>query len=171
VDLIKNRLALLAYALAAVVIALDQALKYWVLNVFGLPNRPPTEVVGPFWLSMVWNKGVSFGVFNFDSGAARWPLTIFAVGIAGALAWWARKLEKPILAVAIGLIIGGALGNAIDRVRIGAVADFLDFSRLWFPWIFNVADSAITVGAVLLIWDLFVPEARAWLTALARPRR
>src|SRR5262249_37530826 len=155
------RLALLAYALAAAVIALDQALKYWVLDVFALPERASTEVLGPFWLSMVWNKGVSFGVLNFDSGAARWPLTVFALVIAAALAWWARRLDKPLLAAAIGLIMGGAVGNAIDRIRIGAVADFLDFSRLWFPWIFNVADAAITVGAVLLIWDLLLPEARS----------
>ena len=165
------RLALVAYALAAVVVALDQALKYWILNVFELPDRISAEVLGPFRLSMVWNKGVSFGVLNFDSGAARWPLTVFAFVIAGALAWWARRLEKPILAVAIGLIMGGAVGNAIDRIRLGAVADFLDFHELWFPWVFNIADSAITVGAVLLIWDLLLPEARSWLSALARPRR
>ncbi len=167
----KSRLALLAYALAGIVVVLDQALKYWVLNVFGLPERPPTEVIGPFWLSMVWNKGVSFGVLNLESDAARWPLVIFACGVAGALVWWARRLDKPILAVSVGLIIGGALGNAIDRIRLGAVADFLDFSRLDFPWIFNVADSAITVGAVLLVADLLLPEARNWLTALARSRR
>ena len=67
-----------------------------------------------------------------------------------------RKVERPILAVAVGLIMGGAVGNVIDRLRFGWVADFLDFSRLWFPWVFNIADSAITVGAVLLIWDLFL---------------
>jgi signal peptidase II len=166
-----KRLAFIAYALAAVVVALDQAVKYWVLDVFALPGRPPTPVIGPFWLSMVQNRGVSFGVLNFDSGVARWPLTVFAFAVAGALAWWVRRAEKPILAVAIGLIMGGAVGNAIDRIRIGWVADFLDFSRLGFPWVFNVADSAVTVGAVLLVADLLLPEARSWLTALARPRR
>jgi signal peptidase II len=156
------RLAVLAYALAASVIALDQAVKYWVLQVFGLPDRPPTEVIGPFWLSMVWNKGVSFGVLNIEAGWTRWVLTAFALAVAAGLAVWARRLEKPLLAIAVGLIMGGAVGNAIDRLRFGAVADFLDFSRLAFPWIFNVADSAITIGSVLLIWDLFLaPRKRA----------
>ena len=141
---------------------LDQALKYWILDVFALPDRPSTEVIGPFWLSMVWNKGVSFGVLNIEAGWTRWALTAFALAVAGGLAVWARRLEKPLLAMAVGLIMGGAVGNAIDRLRFGAVADFLDFSRLWFPWIFNVADSAITVGSVLLICDLFLaPRKRA----------
>jgi signal peptidase II len=156
------RLAGLAYALAAVVIALDQAVKYWILQVFVLPDRPPTPVIGPFWLSMVWNKGVSFGVLNIEAGWTRWALAGFALAVAGGLAVWVRRLEKPMLAIAVGLIMGGAVGNAIDRLRFGAVADFLDFSRLDFPWIFNVADSAITVGSVLLIWDLFLaPRKRA----------
>jgi signal peptidase II len=148
------RLAILAYALAIAVVILDQALKYWILNVFGLPDRSSTQVVGPFWLSMVWNKGVSFGVFNSDAPWTRWALSAFALAVAGALAVWARRAEKPLLALAVGLIMGGAVGNVIDRLRFGAVADFLDFSRLDFPWIFNVADSAITVGSVLLICDL-----------------
>jgi signal peptidase II len=156
------RLAVLAYALAVTVIALDQAVKYWILDVFALPDRPPTPVIGPFWLSMVWNKGVSFGVLNIEAGWTRWVLTAFALAVAGGLAVWARRLQKPLLAIAVGLIMGGAVGNAIDRLRFGAVADFLDFSRLAFPWIFNVADSAISIGSVLLIWDLFLaPRKRA----------
>jgi signal peptidase II len=157
-----SRLALLAYALALVVVVADQSLKYWLLEVFRLPDRASTPVIGPFWLTMVWNHGVSFGVFNTDAEWTRWALTGFSLAVALVLAVWAQRIEQPILAVAIGLIMGGALGNMIDRVHLGAVADFLDFSRLRFPWVFNVADSAINVGSALLIWDLFLaPRKRA----------
>ena len=156
------RLALIAYVLALIVIVSDQALKYWVLDVFGLPERFSAPVAGPFYLTMVWNKGVSFGVLNTDAEWTRWVLSAFSLIVAGALAVWAWKVDRPILALAVGLIIGGAVGNAIDRVRLGAVTDFIDVTRLWFPWVFNLADSAISVGSVLLIWDLFLaPRKKA----------
>jgi signal peptidase II len=156
------RLALIAYVLAVVVIVSDQALKYWVLDVFRLPDRNPSPLAGPFWLTLVWNKGVSFGVLNIDAEWTRWVLSAFSLGVAAALAVWAWRVDRPVLALAVGLIIGGAVGNAIDRVRLGAVTDFIDVTRLWFPWVFNLADSAISVGSVLLIWDLFLaPRNRA----------
>ena len=169
-----TRLAWAAYAIAVVVIVADQALKYWVMDVFDLRAHlaqiasetgnyePSVPVLGPFHLSLVRNTGVSFGVLNIGAEWARWVLSIFSIVVAGALAVWARQVEKPLLAVATGLIMGGAIGNVIDRIRLGAVTDFLDFSRMWFPWVFNIADSAISVGAVLLIWDLFMaPRKRA----------
>jgi signal peptidase II len=154
------RLAAIAYALALVVIVADQATKYWVLEVFRLPERGSAPVLGPLWLTMVWNKGVSFGVLNIEADWTRWTLSAFSVIVAGALAVWAWKLDRLVLALALGLIIGGALGNAVDRVRLGAVTDFIDVTRLWFPWVFNLADSAINVGSVLLIWDLFLAPRR-----------
>ena len=72
-----------------------------------------------------------------------------------ALALWPRRPDRLLPAIALGLVIGGALGNLVDRVRFGAVVDFLDFSGLWFPWVFNVADSGITVGVALLLIDSF----------------
>ena len=151
----KSR-ALFAYGVAALVVALDQAVKYWILEVYRLPERASVPVIGPMRLSMVWNRGVSFGFLNLGAGWTRWALSVFSLLAAAALAVWARRLERPLLVLAVGLIMGGAVGNAIDRIRLGAVADFLDFSRLWFPWVFNVADSAITIGAGLLIWDVFL---------------
>jgi signal peptidase II len=74
--------------------------------------------------------------------------------ISGVFLWWLKGAERKLTAVALGLVIGGALGNVIDRIRFGAVADFLDFNGLWFPWVFNVADAAITVGAILLAADM-----------------
>jgi signal peptidase II len=150
------RLALVAYVLALAVIVSDQALKYWVLDVFRLPERFTAPVAGPFWLTMVWNKGISFGVLNIEADWTRWTLSAFSLIVAAALAVWAWRVDRLVLALAVGLIIGGAIGNAIDRVRLGAVTDFIDFTRLWFPWVFNLADSAISAGSALLIWDLFL---------------
>ncbi|HEY3798638.1 MAG TPA: signal peptidase II [Caulobacteraceae bacterium] len=155
-------LARLAYAIAAAVILLDQAVKFWVLSVFHLADKVSVQVLGPFWLSLVWNQGVSYGFLNGAGDWTRWALSIFAVGVAVALGLWVRWVDRLVLALAIGLIIGGALGNVIDRVRLGAVTDFLDFSRLGFPWVFNVADSGVSIGAVLLVWDTFLaPRKRA----------
>jgi signal peptidase II len=109
---------------------------------------------------MVWNRGVSFGLFQADD-AGRWILAAFSLAVAIALALWARKADRPVLAAALGLVIGGAIGNLIDRVRFGAVADFIDVSGLgFFPWVFNIADSTITVGVLLLILDSLLPQRR-----------
>ena len=148
----------LAYLVAIVVVVLDQLSKFWVLHVLDLPNRPPIHVLPFFQLNMVWNAGVSFGLLRADSGAGRWILVLFALAVIVALAVWARRVSRTFTAVALGLILGGALGNnLIDRVRFGAVADFLDFHGIgFFPWVFNVADSAITIGVVLLLLDSFI---------------
>jgi len=168
-----SRLALLAYAAAALIVSADQSLKYWILDVYRLPQKLAEHfaatgelfipVLGPFHLSMVRNHGVSFGVLNVDADWSRWALTIFSVAVAAGLAVWAMRVTRPLLALAIGLVIGGAIGNAIDRIRLGAVTDFLDVSAIgFFPWIFNIADSAITVGVILLLWDsLWAPRKRA----------
>lgn len=149
-------LGLLAYGLAAAVIALDQLSKFWILNVFDLPARAQVPVLPFFDLTMVWNRGVSFGLLRAEVDLARWGLALFSLVVGVALAWWARNLTRRLPAVALGLVIGGALGNLIDRVRFGAVADFLDFSGLMFPWVFNIADSGITIGVALLLLDSFI---------------
>lgn len=169
-----SSLALLSYGLAAGVLIADQLLKYWILAVYRLPDRlaqqslqlgvdnPSIPVLGPLHLTLVSNRGVSFGFLNLDVSWSRWALSAFSIAVVIGLAGWARRIDRPVLSVAVGLIMGGALGNLIDRVRLGAVVDFLDFSRLWFPWVFNLADSAITIGSALLIWELFVaPRKRA----------
>ncbi|HEX2559014.1 signal peptidase II, partial [Phenylobacterium sp.] len=90
----------------------------------------------------------------------RWALTLFGFGVAAALAVWVRKADKPLTAAALGCIIGGAVGNAIDRIRYGHVADFIDVSRLHFPWVFNIADAAINIGVGLLILELALDSMR-----------
>jgi signal peptidase II len=151
----------LAYALGLLVVVADQLSKLWILYSFNLPSRGSVEVFGPFSLTMVWNQGVSFGLLRADHGVVRWLLSAFSLIVAIVLALWVRKVERPLLGCAIGLIMGGAIGNMIDRVRFGAVADFLDFKALHFPWVFNVADSAISVGVVLLLLDTFLIDRKA----------
>ena len=166
------RLALIAYALAVVVVVGDQALKYWVLEVFRLPELGSAAFLGgPIKLTMVWNSGTSFGFLGSltKTEAARKILALvlsaFSLTVAAALCVYAWRLQNKVLALAIGLIIGGAVGNAIDRLHAPqAVVDFIDVRDIfsWFPWVFNLADSAISVGSVLLIWDLFLaPRKRA----------
>ena len=154
-----TRLGVLAYVLALGIVALDQLSKFWVLNALQLPQVGQIDVLPFFDLTMVWNRGVSFGMLRADADLARWGLAAFQLVVAIILAVWARKADRKLLALALGMVIGGALGNLIDRVRFGAVVDFLDFTGLYFPWVFNVADSAITIGVILLIADsIFQPK-------------
>ena len=152
-----TRWGLMAYAIAFAVIVLDQLSKVWVLDVIKLQDRAPIRLAPIFQLTMVWNPGVSFGLMRADSPSGHWILVAFAAAIVAALAVWARRLDRAMTAVALGLVMGGAIGNnLIDRVRFGAVADFLDFHGLYFPWVFNVADSAISIGVALLLIDSFL---------------
>ena len=153
-----SRPALAAYGLALSIIVIDQITKAWILYGLQLREVGRVEVWPPiFNFSFVLNDGVSFGLFG--GGAARWALSVFSIVVAIALAWWALKAQRRLLVAAIGLVMGGAVGNVIDRIRFGGVVDFLDFSGTGlFPWIFNVADSAITIGVVLLILDSLLSE-------------
>jgi signal peptidase II len=151
---VVTRLGGLAYLGAAVVLILDQLSKYWILYVHDLPSKVTTEVGGPLWLTMVWNRGVSFGLLRADQDLTRWGLTIFSLVVAVILIGWVRNTARPLMAAGLSMIIGGAIGNAIDRARFGAVVDFIDVQRLgFFPWVFNVADAGITVGVVFLLLD------------------
>ncbi|CAN7534249.1 signal peptidase II [Phenylobacterium sp. LjRoot225] len=153
-----TKLGLGAYFLAALVVALDQASKFWIVQVFDLPMKSTTPVAGPFHLTMVWNRGVSFGLLRADVDTTRWALAAFSIIVSIFLAVWVRNASRKLSAVALGLVMGGAIGNVIDRIRFGAVADFIDVSRLWFPWIFNVADAAISVGIALLLLDMLLQD-------------
>ena len=146
----------LAFGLAAAVLVVDQAVKAWILEGLDLPLRLSVDLVWPLRLTMVWNEGGSFGFLQARHDLARWGLTAFALVVALALAAWARRADRRLLGVALGLIIGGAVGNAIDRARFGAVVDFIDVSAMgFFPWVFNVADAAITIGVLLMLLDSF----------------
>lgn len=138
---------------AAAIVALDQASKFWIVHGIDLPARGRIEISGVFDLSYVENRGASFGMLS----GMRWLLSVISVGVALALGAWLGRLSRPIAAAGVAFIIGGALGNLYDRIAYGYVIDFLDFSGLYFPWVFNVADTAINVGIAFLLLD-------AWLT-------
>ncbi len=151
----------MAFVLALIVVVLDQATKAWIMSGLDLREVRQIDVWPPvFRFSWVENRGVSFGLFG--DGSARWLLSAFSIVVTGVLAWWALRADRRLLITAIGLIMGGAVGNVIDRIRFGFVVDFLDFSGTGvFPWVFNVADSAITIGVVLLILDSLLSERAA----------
>lgn len=139
--------------LSGVVVALDQFSKSVVLE--KLANQPPVEVTSFFNLVLVYNRGAAF---SFLAGAGGWQRELFTGIALLASAWiiWLlkRHSSQTLFSVALALVLGGAIGNVIDRVMIGAVVDFLDFHAWGWHWpAFNVADSAITCGAVLLVWD------------------
>ena len=156
-----SRLAVTAFVFAFIVVILDQLTKAWVLSGLDLREIGRVEVWPPiFNLTWVENRGVSFGLFG--DGSARWMLSLFSIIVAGVLGWWALQADRRLLITAIGLVMGGAIGNVIDRIRFGFVVDFLDFSGTRvFPWVFNVADSAITIGVILLILDSLLSERAA----------
>ena len=144
----------IAYAIAAVVLVLDQLSKYWILSVLRLPEQVPYEVLWPLQFQRIWNQGVSFGLLQAQNDIIRWGMVAFSLGVAVLLIGWARTQVRTPLAIGLGLLIGGAIGNAIDRARFGAVVDFIDVQRLgFFPWIFNIADAGITCGVILLLFD------------------
>ena len=155
-DLKPNRNGLTAYAIALAVVVVDQVSKLWFLSL-GLQVGDSVPVLPIFRLSMVWNPGISFGLLQGHGQLGRWLLVLFGAAVVVGLAWWIRRADRIGPAIAIGLIMGGAIGNnLIDRIRMGWVADFLDFSPIGFKWVFNVADSAITIGVIVLLIDTFL---------------
>ena len=149
-----TKLGLFAYVLAAVVVALDQASKFWILHVFDLPLKATVPVAGPFHLTMVWNRGVSFGLLRADVDLTRWALAAFSIIVSIFLAVWVRNTGRKLSATALGMVMGGAIGNVVDRILRGQVVDFIQVHwRTWYFPAFNLADSAITLGAICLIVD------------------
>jgi signal peptidase II len=146
---------------ALVTLLLDQITKLYTLFVFDLPVREPVRLTPFLDLIMVWNRGISYGLFQQHTEAGRWILVAVSLAAALALSIWIRRTQGRLLAACLGLIVGGAVGNAIDRVAFGAVFDFIHFHIGTFSWyVFNVADAAIVAGVAGLIYDSFVLEKR-----------
>ncbi|HCM83714.1 MAG TPA: signal peptidase II [Alphaproteobacteria bacterium] len=145
--------------LALIILIADQVSKYFVLQYLFERQAAVTgiEVTSFFNLVLVWNRGVSFGLFNHDAVLMPFLLMALAAVLVTMVLRWLLRAETQFEAIAFGLIIGGAIGNVIDRIRFGAVVDFLDFHAFGQHWpAFNVADSAIVVGAgiILYLWGL-----------------
>jgi signal peptidase II len=150
------RLMLVRGLAAAVVVAvLDQLSKAAVLGFFAGRAFGAHERITPFFnLVLTYNRGMSFGLFNNGAGVNALLFSLVAASIVAALVYWLSRVDSPFLAVAIGLVIGGAIGNVIDRVRFGAVVDFLDFYLGSWHWpAFNLADSAICIGVAAMLLD------------------
>ncbi len=151
-------LAPLVLGVAALVFGIDQLHKYWMLNVYGINEKASVSITFFFDLVMVWNKGVSYGLFTTHT--QEWLIALSLV-ITGVLWIWACGSQRAFTAAAIALVIGGALANAFDRALRGAVADFFHFHYQGFSWyVFNLADVAIVAGVVLLMYEsLFMEQA------------
>ncbi|HWI25935.1 MAG TPA: signal peptidase II [Stellaceae bacterium] len=150
-------------AVALVAAIADQLSKLWILRLFAAHPAQSSFPVTPFFnLALTWNRGMSFGLFNTDSRLNTVVFTTLAAIIVGGLVVWLARVRQNLLALAIGLVIGGAVGNAIDRVWRGAVVDFLDFHLgQWHFYVFNVADAAISVGVAFMVLDSLLVGARA----------
>jgi signal peptidase II len=152
--------------IALAVVILDQLAKAAILSYFAETEFDPRPLSPFLDLTLRWNRGISFSLFARDSGAGQIALVVLTLAVSALLALWLFRTRSALPAVGLGLIIGGALGNAIDRIARGAVVDYLDlhaFGRHFF--VFNIADAAINVGVALLILDLLAapraPKSRA----------
>ena len=181
----KNRLLLwraLTFDTAIMILLFDQLSKYFVMTGLfqkmyssGVPDmwswlfstgerlmHPEIKITDWFNMVMVWNPGVSFGMLQTDTPIMRYALALFAVLVCAGFLVWAWREPRAMITFPIGLIVGGALGNVWDRLRFGAVVDFLDVHVAGHHWpAFNVADSAVTIGVVLLLIDQLVLSKRA----------
>ncbi len=148
--------------IAAAAFAVDQLHKWWMLNVVDIAERRIITLTSFFDLVLVWNRGVSYGWFQQDSSTGIYILIGFTVLAVLAMVVWLATCDSIGVAVALGLIIGGALGNGTDRIVYGAVADFFSFHAFGFYWyIFNLADVAIVAGVAVLLYDSVLDKWRA----------
>lgn len=173
----NNLWRLVAAVLAFVIILKDQLSKWWVMSHLfgdmykdGAPSftqwltstgerlhHDAIQVTDFFSWVMVWNPGISFGMLHTDSNIMTYILSAIAIAVAIGFFAWMWRDPRPLMAVCVGMIVGGALGNVIDRLRFGAVVDFLDFSIGTYHWpAFNVADASISIGVVLLLVDMML---------------
>jgi signal peptidase II len=148
----RNRMVMAGMCCMSIALLLDQLSKWYLLEIVGIGHIPPIELTSFFNLVMVWNHGISFGMFAEHNQ----PLILIAMAlvITVILGFWLVRAESLRVALAIGTVMGGAIGNVIDRVRFGAVADFFDFHVMGYHWpAFNIADSCIFIGVVVLCID------------------
>ena len=170
-----QRLSWLGGVIPAVLVGLDQLSKWATTRFFDVPMsicakadpRLTFEVTPVFDLSLLCNRGISWGMLQGDSSFQRWGLTAFAFLMTLALLYVLRKTKDRLGQVSLSLVIAGAVGNAIDRMLFGAVTDMIDFSDIGFRYVFNVADSYITVGVIGLFLSSYLTEKREKAAAQA----
>lgn len=150
---------------AAVCAVADQALKLWLIFVFDLRAHGVVTLTPFIDLVLTWNRGISYGLFQQQGALGQWILLLVTVIAVALLMVWLARSTSRLTALALGLIIGGAIGNAIDRFAYGAVADFVLFTPrlggIGFPYIFNLADSAIVAGVAGLLYESLLGDRAA----------
>jgi signal peptidase II len=165
---VKRAVPTIGLIVAIVVFVFDQLTKWLVTGPLGINFLGASrEIVSFFDLRFVQNMGVSLGLLRAESETARWALVVMTCAIAIAVTFWMWREEKPADKLALGLVLGGAIGNIVDRVRLGYVIDFADLHfGEWRPFlVFNVADAAITVGVlILLVRALLIRDKPAPMT-------
>jgi len=166
----ESKRRLLGLGVAALALALDQASKFWAIGLLDGPEHPSIALTPFLALTMSWNRGVAYTLLRSDSDLGRYALIVVSLGAAIFLAVWLWRAQGLAKTLALGLLIGGALGNAIDRMVHGAVADFLYFHTPvslgpLSNYVFNIADAAIFVGVMLLLYDSLVSPASSEATA------
>ncbi len=158
----RNSLTLLGVVAAIVVLAADQATKWWIVDIVRVSEGEPIVLLSVLNLTLVKNHGITFGLFN---GFGRWNSLLLAgvaLAVVVGLVIWLRRAESRLVATALGVIVGGALSNVTDRLRFGFVVDFID-AHLgdWHWYVFNVADAAIVCGVTALVIDGLLPRGRS----------
>ena len=152
----------LGLAVAAITLIADQATKLYFYDLLVIGGTRFVEVAPFFNLVTVWNYGVSFGMLTNDSQIGPWLFVAVAAAIIAALFTWLRRAANRMVAIALGMVIGGAIGNVVDRLKYGAVFDFLDFHAFGWHWpAFNLADSGISIGVILLLADGLLGDKRS----------
>ncbi len=147
----------LGLSISALTLVADQAHKWWMLEVYRIAEKGEVAVAPFLNLVMVWNPGISYGLLPQGSVLGKAMLIGFAIAAIAGLTLWLARVGNTIGAAAIGLIIGGAAGNAIDRALYGAVADFFSFHAFGYYWyVFNIADAAIVAGVIGLLYESFI---------------
>ncbi|CTQ61037.1 signal peptidase II [Roseibium album] len=154
--LLWGRFSGIVFVVALAGLVLDQVSKLWLLYGFELGTNGPVELFPVLEFVLVWNRGVSYGLFQQDGDTGRWLLAGLTVAITIGLWVWSARCQTKLVAFALALVIGGAIGNGIDRIAYGAVVDFVHFHVGTFSWyVFNLADVWIVAGVVALLYDSF----------------
>ena len=149
----------LGFGIAGATLLIDQVHKWMMLGPFDIAAYQPVRVTPFLDLVLAWNRGVSYGWFSQDSDTGRYVLAGLPVLVSAVLWVWLTRTMRPLSAAAIGMVIGGALANGLDRIIHGAVADFFLFHAFGYSWyVFNLADVAIVVGVALLMYESWAED-------------
>lgn len=147
-------LSRLGFLLALGIFLADRLSKWWIVDVFDLSARGDVTLLPFLDLTMVWNQGMSMGLFQANGDTGRYLLIAVTGAVALGLAFWMWRATEKFLVLALGLVVGGAVGNIWDRFEYGAVADFIHLHAMGYSfYVFNLADSAISIGVAMLLWD------------------